>query len=405
MGRSIRDNSEIPPSVLISQLRETIEKSWRLDESGKSALLHAITLEHPLQPFSLRYIEKNRDPRLFTYAHEWFTQTTFQKNTVQSTAIAVEATPLALTTLALGRFLKAPVKTYCIYTLKFTFEDSAKALRNDDEPFMLNHLEHYLFCDELLNALKDSDERVNDNLDAFFEHQQSKMTRQGVFPLGNFKNIAFEHIANPVKAAWLQYQTYLAQWPTVCEALTEHYIVRLDNGVTVQLSGQFNTLRQKGHACALIDCSAQTLLSKGDIKYHHFCTHWVNHLLLCATNTPVQSIIIGADTVCNIEPLTQDVAEKYLKDVLSAWQAGLQSPLPVAVKTAFAYLPKADMEKAKKTYEGDGFNHHGEVGNDAYLQRFFAHFELLRLSKTPEGFNHYAEILYRPLLTHIAEIL
>ena len=134
VGRSIRDNSEIPPSVLISQLRETIEKSWRLDESGKSALLHAITLEHPLQPFSLRYIEKNRDPRLFTYAHEWFTQTTFQKNTVQSTAIAVEATPLALTTVALGRFLKAPVKTYCIYTLKFTFEDSAKALRNDDEP-------------------------------------------------------------------------------------------------------------------------------------------------------------------------------------------------------------------------------------------------------------------------------
>jgi exodeoxyribonuclease V gamma subunit len=399
VGRSIRDNTVIPPSVLISQLRETISKSWRLSEDENVSLIDTLTLEHPLQPFSLRYIEKARDARLFTYAHEWFVQTSTKKDTVKPKNTAVD-THLHLPIMALGRFVKAPVKTYCMQTLKFNVEHSAEELRNDDEPFDFNHLEQYQFRDELLSALKASDEGVA-NAEAFFEKQQTKMNRQGVFPLGHFKDITFDEMVNPVKSAWLKYQRHLEQWSTICDPITIKQAFSLENGVSVQLSGQFNALRQHGNQHALIVCTAQTLLSKKVIKYHNFCNHWVNHLLLCATQHEVQSIIIGSDTVCYIQPLSIEESKAYLRQLLESWQAGLQHPLPIAVRAAFSYLPKLDLGKAKLAYEGDGFNSDGELGSDGYLQRFFPDFDAL----TDSGnFESWAEVLYRPMLTHIKEV-
>ena len=62
-GRSVRDNSAQPPSVLVAQLRDYIAAAW-----GSEAV-SSRTTEHPLQPFSRRYFEA--DQPLRTYAREW----------------------------------------------------------------------------------------------------------------------------------------------------------------------------------------------------------------------------------------------------------------------------------------------------------------------------------------------
>ncbi|MGI9134887.1 MAG: exodeoxyribonuclease V subunit gamma, partial [Rhodoferax sp.] len=62
-GRSVRDNSEQPPSVLVSQLRDYISTCW-----GKSVVTSRTT-QHPLQPFSRQYFEESST--LLTYAREW----------------------------------------------------------------------------------------------------------------------------------------------------------------------------------------------------------------------------------------------------------------------------------------------------------------------------------------------
>ncbi|HSQ72287.1 MAG TPA: exodeoxyribonuclease V subunit gamma, partial [Rubrivivax sp.] len=69
-GRSARDNSEQPPSVLVSQLRDYLAAGWG------AAVLPPRTTEHPLQPFSRRYFEvaaapDRGAPTLFTHAREW----------------------------------------------------------------------------------------------------------------------------------------------------------------------------------------------------------------------------------------------------------------------------------------------------------------------------------------------
>jgi exodeoxyribonuclease V gamma subunit len=118
------------------------------------------------------------------------------------------------------------------------------------------------------------------------------------------------------------------------------------------------------------------------------------------SKNPVKSVIVGSDAVCQIPLLTKSEAEHYLKELLEQWQAGLQQPLPIAVRAAFAYLPKLELEKAKSVYEG-GFNISGELDRDAYLQRFFPNFDAL-ISSTK--FEEWAEDLYRPMLTHITEV-
>lgn len=63
VGRNVRDNSEQPPSVLVSQLRDYLAAGWSLDRH-----LVSLTTEHALQPFSRRYFEADG---LLTYAREW----------------------------------------------------------------------------------------------------------------------------------------------------------------------------------------------------------------------------------------------------------------------------------------------------------------------------------------------
>ena len=62
-GRSVRDNSEQPPSVLVSQLRDEIDALWGTGTAER------LTTVHPLQPFSRAYFEEGSG--LQTYAKEW----------------------------------------------------------------------------------------------------------------------------------------------------------------------------------------------------------------------------------------------------------------------------------------------------------------------------------------------
>jgi exodeoxyribonuclease V gamma subunit len=61
VGRNVRDNSEQPASVLVSQLRDYLAPAG-------SSTCDARTTVHALQPFSRRYFEQGG---LLTYAGEW----------------------------------------------------------------------------------------------------------------------------------------------------------------------------------------------------------------------------------------------------------------------------------------------------------------------------------------------
>ncbi len=65
MGQNIQDNSRIPPSVLVSELLDTIEKGFDLP-GGE--IRKRIVNVHRLQAFSPQYFKE--DARLFSYSEE-----------------------------------------------------------------------------------------------------------------------------------------------------------------------------------------------------------------------------------------------------------------------------------------------------------------------------------------------
>jgi exodeoxyribonuclease V gamma subunit len=401
IGRSIRDDSKRPPSVLVGQLRDVLAQGWALGDSHK--LLEAITIEHPLQPFSLKYVTKAKglEPELFTYAKEWFPEPpTAGLN--ESTPAPIEEKPLIVTLEFLARFLKAPVKAFCNYALKFGFDDETVTSK-DHEPFHFDSLQAYVFGNHLLDALKSTNP---DDVEAFLVRQQTAMAQKGQLPLGGFAKAVYAGLTDPVRKAWDNYQTLILTWPTELEAhVLDLSAFTLTDGAAVQLTGELSHLRRhRDHqGLGMVHLTVQSLLSKEGIKYHNLLGYWVQHLAGCADNLELQTLVIAADGVLEMPPIAQAEASAYLQTLLEAVYQGMLRPLPIACKTAFAWLAApADktLEKAQARYEGSDWNV-GEAAYDAYLTRFFPSFVDLHLADRDIGFEFWADTLYRPAFEHI----
>ena len=411
VGRSIRDNSERPPSVLVGQLRDFIQQSWCL--AGNEKLLDRLTVAHPLQPFSLEYVKNNRDRRLFTYAREWFETSVADTPSAAMTSPTEEKT-YSLNLQALAGFLKAPVKTYSQQTLKFSF-DSHDVTSEDNEPFAFDPLQSYIHSQELLDQLQ---HQMPANVETFFQQQQASLSRQGKLPLAGFAKTAFANIASPADRAWHHYRTLLIEWPIACQPRAIELHFSLAENTSVQLSAGLNQLRQANDKhdaiddkdisgmikTGLITLTVQTLFKKDAIQHHKVLLPWLQHLAACADGQPVYSHIVGVDGVVEIEPLPQPEAHAHLQNLLTAWRQGLQAPLPLACRTAFAWL-NATEEKALETaqihYDGDDWNN-GEVDYDPYLARFFPNFASLHQTGQAD-FESWADKLYRPIFLNLKQ--
>ncbi len=396
VGRSIRDNSERPPSVLIGQLRDYLNQGWCLPDQQK--LLDALTVSHPLQPFSAAYVQKNRDPRLFTYAKEWFESPPAEGVDLIDIPSREEKTAqLSLETLS--RFLKAPVKYFCQQRLKFSFI-ADELTSEDNEPFGFDRLQAHAHSQNLLNELQT---RHPSDISTFLQQQKAIMAGKGLLPLAGFADNAFAQIAHPAIQAWRHYQALLAQWPTALEPRSIELSFTTDNDIRVELCGALNQLRLNNHQQhGLLHLSAQTLVKNKTSQPHKLIGQWLQHLAACAAGLNTQSILIGADQRLTIHPLPQNQAYSLLTDLIEAWQLGLQNPLPIACRTGFDWL-NAVAETAKQTaqsrYEGDDWNP-GEVAYDAYLARFYPDFASLYPAGQPD-FEYWADKLYRPLNQHL----
>ncbi|MDD2759261.1 MAG: exodeoxyribonuclease V subunit gamma [Methylomonas sp.] len=394
VGHSIRDNSERPPSVLVSQLRDYIEQSFHL--GGDKKLLPTLTVEHPLQPFSPEYLKADRPAGLFTYAREWF-----QDIAAEDPANAISSLPeeksLSLQLETLARFLKAPVKNYCQYSLKFNF-DSEDLTCEDHEPFELDRLQAYAQSKALLEGLQNQE---SDDVDGYFRKQMQTFAAQGKLPLAGFAETAFAGLAFPALKAWRHYRELIRQWPTKWDARAVELHFTLGDDISLNLCCGLNLLHRhiKDPRTSLITLSAQNLFKKDHIQYHNLLLPWLQHLTANAAGLSVTGHIVGADGIVEIMTLPQHQAMSHLQTLVEAWHRGQQMPLPVASRTAFVWLGSHEDEalaQAKAQYEGDG-RAKGEIDYDPYLARFFPSFSQLY----QDGFERWANTLYRPVLEQL----
>lgn len=389
VGRSIRDNSERPASVLIGQLRDHLASGWRLPDEQDS-LLEALTQEHPLQPFSARYFHDSDG--LFSYAREWqvLHQERGEQGEVERLEPYVQDEPLSLAQLQ--DFLRNPVRHFFSQRLKVFFEAMDAPLA-DEEPFVLDALQRYSLSDSLLEAALSDAGQPEQALQA----QAQRLQASGLLPMAGFGECLQRELMEPLPGLLQRYRQLLDLWPT---PVTSALPVSLElQGV--RLEGWLSGLHQRADGGLLaVSAIPNGIGSTKTRKWHRLIKPWVNHLLACASGYSLTTALVASDDSLLLAPLEQDVARQILGNLLQAWQAGMRQPLPVAIKTAFAWLGQSDPDKAtaaaRKAYDGDGQNSEGERRQSPALARQFADYNALIADET---FSGWAETLYRPLLS------
>ena len=148
LGRSVHDNSEREPSVLVAQLRQHLAQGWQLAPEAGDDLLVVLTEDFPLKPYSQRYLSGE----LQTWQREWrsFYQPAAVVQADDVLPLQAPDQPLDLTQLA--DFLRDPVRCFFQQRLQVYFP-AQTASHQDDEAFALDGLSNWQLQQQLYSAL------------------------------------------------------------------------------------------------------------------------------------------------------------------------------------------------------------------------------------------------------------
>ncbi len=390
VGRNVRDNSEQPSSVLVSQLRDYLAAGWQLDPA-------AMTTEHALQPFSRRYFEEGG---LLTYAAEWRSaHTALAADAPQAGTEAGAPLPpyelehdFRLKLGELASFLKQPARQFFRRRLGVSFAD-ADQIGEDEEPFSLDALERYFLEDSLLDDASEPEALAE--VRASLTLRAERLAREGVLPIGLIGKQWQQRLVDelvPVRSAWL---TQCARLPLAAPKLAVNLLladVHVDDWIDKLRQGEQGT----GMGTAwLAQISSRVLDKKGGARADKLIAPWLRQLATAAMDEPAAGLLVSRDAIVTMAPLDPAAARATLSGLVALWRRNLDAPLPVACKSAIALLQGGD---ARSTYDG-GFDIGGEV-DDPALARLWPDYAALAADGDWPGC---AQQLYGPLLEWVSQ--
>ncbi|WP_186453987.1 exodeoxyribonuclease V subunit gamma [Denitratisoma sp. DHT3] len=161
VGRSSRDNSELPPSPLVSELLDVLARGYRRESAAGGApdghaVAASVIVEHPLQPFSRRYFDGS-GPASYQADYAAASRAAAGRGgggARQARPFLAEPLPVvddganddadkdALDLEALIRFLQNPARHLLRQRLGIHLEQSEGLIENA-EPFVLDPLARY----------------------------------------------------------------------------------------------------------------------------------------------------------------------------------------------------------------------------------------------------------------------
>ncbi|QEP41772.1 exodeoxyribonuclease V subunit gamma [Ectothiorhodospiraceae bacterium BW-2] len=377
IGRSVYDDTPQPPSVLISQLRDQIDKGWRI---GSERPLPYLTTAHPLQPFSRRYFGGD----VTTYAHEWqLPPATAQESEPLPPLTAEQQPELTLTTLA--DFMRHPVTHFVQSQFKARYRRQSVAM-SDDEPFSLDGLEQYQLQQEIVARLLSRDFLTVE------EAVTGYCSRQNL-PLYGFGEQLRQTLIAAITPLWHHFLSDCGgQWQPG-EGVECH--IALPTGTLV---GAVEPLYQLSGASAVqLLWRGGKILTEGSgdkseqPRWHILATTWLQQLAANAMGVAVSTRLYGEGGCLCLPPINAEAARTQLDGVLHCWQSGLKSPLPLTLKSAIAWLQQ-DEKSSREEIDGS-YQQEGALSETPELRRYFSDFDAMVEAGLPQA----AAALYGPL--------
>ena len=379
-GQSIQDNSERPPSVVVSELLDTIEQGFEVP--GVAAIRDAIVVRHRLQAFSPEYF---RGGALCSYSAE----------NVAAAAAALSGPgrkrpfidsplpepPPAWRTVdvhALVRFFANPARTLLTRRLGIRL-DEAGALLADVEPMSIEGLERYELGERLAA-------RCIEGLEA--QDLLPAARALGSLPPGTPGECWFQDLCEGARAFAERLKPHLRGEPLGA--------VDLDRTLgPFRLTGRL----ELGRPAALVQYRYADLRAKDLLRA------WIHHLSLGAgagERYPGRCVVLGKDRGYALGPV--DDGERLLAGLLETYWRGLTMPLPFFPETARVYVAnllrgKAGedaLRAAGRTWASE--RGHAE-GQDPYFRFCFDGADALG-----GEFRELAEAVLRPLFESAEEV-
>jgi len=381
IGQSIQDNSRIPPSVLVSELIDTVERGFELP--GRDILDHLVTV-HRLQAFSPQYFQKGSG--LFSYSEENRAAASFLDQNKTVAPLITNALPLtprekeelhSLDIETLIRFFSNPIRFLLQHRLGIYLEETVGPV-DRREDFELNFLDQYRVGRNLVEVRMEGRNLTD------YRPAQIAM---GQLPHGDVGAFYYNELRRDV----------------------ERFVNKIET-----LKGN----KAAGHLEARIEMGECTLLARLpeifdcgllQVRYarqrpRDLLSAWIYHLMFSEASplkSSPRSTIVFKNEAWQFEPV--DHHKKILMDLLDIFKAGLEKPLHLFPVASLEYVQQEQIKGkskisalalARKKWLGSGDFARGESA-DPYYHVCFKSTDPLDLD-----FENVSKAVFGPLLEH-----
>jgi len=328
-GQSDRDNTQLPPSVVVNELLDYVKRGFTVSGAGNSA--PAILTRHRLQAFSPDYFGSEHPDGLFSYARDYrdALQARLQSGAPPRFFMdgILPADPLLLQNIGVSdlvAFLSNPARHFLAKRLNIRPHNPDQE-QDEREPFALDKLAAYTLRQELVEA-----SLLGSNPADRFQIARAK----GLLPplaagQSLFAGIAAESSAFAAGIA-----------PLLTAELEPLAITYSHDGMT--LSGslkQLTSIRNLRWRCAAMKARDRLSL-------------WIEHLLLNAfqpSGYPRSSLLICRDGCFSLAET--DNAVHILNDLLELYREGLGRPLPFFPQVSWLFATEGS-DRARESWSG-----------------------------------------------------
>lgn len=417
-ARDLRDGELRPPSIVVSELLDAIEATFRLEggeaEAGK-ALRKELVVEHPLQATSPRYFERDRDPRLVSRSVRAFRGAEARRAVEAAESIVARrflprgglsvvdrgVEPLALDELIERVLRSTRFFARTVLGLRLPRPD---AVASDLDPVELDALEGSALGRGLFDALSAGES---------LEQARARMRASPLLPEGE----AGDWLAGPVVDEVRTIAAIAARHRAgerLPDRAFELAVPRAEGGATM-LVGTLDALWPG----ARVEADYARIGGRRDAAL------WIRHLVLCALaqrdgTLPTTSVFVGRPLSKRKEEATKRVVTlARVADPLAllapivAWSTDAdEAPLPLFARSAWDYAEAAAKpgaeeaavwRKAKEVYEGrdDGGARTPEGEEELETVRIWEGRSPIATApelELPHGFDELALGLFGPLL-------